>query len=226
MKASRMFPCVTITWNPVTGCLHHCKYCWARPLAEGKLRNLDKYKNGFKPALWEKAFVNTLGKNKFVFVSDMGDLFGEWVPSKWIEKVLNKVCRSHPSNLFMFLTKNPIRYKEFLHLYPKNAILGATIETNHDYNVSKAPKPKERYEALRSLEYPRKTVSIEPIMDFDIEVFASWMKEIKPEFVHLGYDNYGYKLTEPELEKTLALISILKKFTDIRTKTIRKAWWE
>jgi hypothetical protein len=192
---------------------------------KGKLRYSEKYKCGFKPNLWEDAFQKSLGKNKFVFVCDMGDLFGEWVSRRWIEKTLNRITQFHHSNLFMFLTKNPKRYEEFLDLYPENLILGTTIETNHDFKVSMAPIPEKRFEAFKNVEYPRKTVSIEPIMDFDLEVFSSWIKEIMPEFVHIGYDNYGHRLPEPELERTVALINELEKFTDVRTKTLREAWW-
>ena len=133
MRTSRMFPCITATWNPVTGCLHNCKYCWARKLVEGKLRYSEKYRQGFKPNLWEGAFDTQLGKNKFVFVCDIGDLFGEWVPRAWIEKTLNRITELHSSNVFMFLTKNPKRYEEFLSLYPENIILGTTLESNNDF---------------------------------------------------------------------------------------------
>jgi hypothetical protein len=195
-------------------------------LAEGKLRRSSKYVEGFKPKLWEPAFSKSTGKNKFVFVCDMGDLFGEWVPSKWIQKTLTKIKEFDHTNTFMLLTKNPKRYAEFLDLYPDNVILGATIETNRDYQVSKAPKPQDRYSSFRSLCYSRKTVSVEPIMDFDPVVLCSWLREINPEFVHLGYDNYCHKLPEPEIQKTLALKSQLEKFMDVRTKSIRVAWWQ
>lgn len=44
-----------------------------------------------------------------VFVCSMADLFGEWVPDKWIEAVLDS-CKAAPQHTYLFLTKNPARY--------------------------------------------------------------------------------------------------------------------
>lgn len=46
-----------------------------------------------------------------VFVSSLGDLFGEWVPDRWIECVFD-ACRRAPQHTYLFLTKNPQRYCE------------------------------------------------------------------------------------------------------------------
>lgn len=140
-RKSLMFSHVTETWNPVTGCLHNCRYCWARRFAK-RLRHIDKYRDGFVPKIHEKEFKRKF-KGGLVFVSDMGDLFGKWVPEEWILKVLNHI-RNFPETNFLFLTKNPERYEEFLDHFPENVILGATIETTDDwlykkYNISRAP---------------------------------------------------------------------------------------
>lgn len=44
-----------------------------------------------------------------IFVSSMGDLFGEWVPDAWISEVFD-ACKRAPRHVYMFLTKNPRRY--------------------------------------------------------------------------------------------------------------------
>jgi len=227
---SRMFSVVTRTWNPVTGCTHSCVYCWARRLAETKLRNTEKYRSGFKPAIHEREFRARFRPGEFVFVADMGDLFCDAIPDEWILRVLSYVER-FPSTTFLFLTKNPARYREFLDYFPENAVLGATIETNRDdlytrYGISSAPPPSARFEAMRSLKWDRKFVSVEPVLDFDLDVFAEWIREISPVMVYVGYDNYNNRLPEPPLSKTLALIDRLRQFTDVKTKTLRKAWFE
>ena len=147
-----------------------------------------------------------------------------WVPRDWIERVLG-VVRSKPRARFFFLTKNPGRYLEFMDLFSDNVILGATIETNRDYGLSMAPKPRERYEAMLRLEWEAKVVVVEPILDFDGE-FIDWIYEISPRMVYVGYDNYGNKLPEPKLAKTRILLEALNSLTDLRVKTIRKAWYE
>jgi hypothetical protein len=77
------------------------------------------------------------------------------------------------------------------------------------------------------LNHPRKFVSIEPVMDFDLTGFVSELKAIKPEMVAVGYNNYPEKcfLPEPELEKTQALIDRLRPFTKVITKTLREGRW-
>lgn len=147
-----------------------------------------------------------------------------WVPRDWIESVL-RVVRSKPRTRFLFLTKNPARYLEFIDEFSSNVVLGATIETNRDYGLSRAPPPGERYEAMRRLDWRWKAVVIEPILDFDEELI-DWLYEIKPCVVYVGYDNYGNRLPEPKLAKTEILLEALADITDLRPKTIRRAWYE
>lgn len=115
------------TWNPVTGCLHGCKYCYARRLAS-RLKGRygypkdDPFRPTFHPDRLKEPYK--LKKPSKIFVVDMGDLFGEWVPDTWIEKIM-KVVEDNPRHTFQFLTKNPERMYGYPHL--KNAWFGVTI---------------------------------------------------------------------------------------------------
>jgi protein gp37 len=210
------------TWNPVIGCLHNCSYCWAKKLALERLSNTEKYKDGFAPRLSEKD-LNKKFRNQFVFVSDLGDLFGDWVPKEWILRVI-AATRNSPTSDFLFLTKNPSRFKEFVHLCRNNIVLGATIETNRSNDFSKAPSVAERAKTMIDLQYPRKYLSIEPIMDFDIEIFADWIEKMAPIHVAVGYDNWNNRLPEPSLTKTLQLIERINEFTRVSKLNLREAW--
>lgn len=223
---NKMFSEVTRTWNPVPGCRHDCNYCFARELAEGRLRHLPRYADGFTPKLIEEELRRRFHKG-LIFVCDMGDLFGEWVPGDWIRKVLD-VVRQSPKAEFLFLTKNPARYHEFRDESLPNVIWGATIETNRDIQgISQAPSPTRRYEEMTTLRsWQRRIVSIEPIMDFDLQPLVRRIRQIGPEFIYIGFDNHGHHLPEPPLAKTLELIQALEQFTEVRLKTIRKAHWE
>ncbi len=134
------------TWNPVTGCLNGCEYCYARKQAarfggfdhdENKepvgtqlaigVQELDKPKyimrnNGLQKAPYPWFFNPTFHryrldeprrwkKQRTIFVCSMADLFGDWVPDKWIEEVF-KACEAAPQHQYLFLTKNPARYRE------------------------------------------------------------------------------------------------------------------
>ena len=226
----KMFNIVTATWNPISGCLYNCNYCWARDLALTKLKNAHRYSKGFKPSLNEAEFRSKFCKGDLIFVSDMGDMFGDFTPDEWIKQVLDHI-RQFPDADFLFMTKNPKRYLKLLPYMPKNAILGATIETTNDEiiqtdKVSVAPLPSERYEAMKALDWDRKIVSIEPVLDFDLKTFTKWIEDINPFIVYVGYDNYCHKLKEPTLENTTKLLNMLPETALVIRKSIRPAWFE
>ncbi|MEM1550426.1 MAG: DUF5131 family protein [Candidatus Bathyarchaeia archaeon] len=217
---------ITYSWNPIVGCLHNCIYCWSRKYAVRLAsRGIEPYRSrDFNPTFVSERLRQRLPDGKFIFVSDMGDMWGSWVPGEWIERVL-MVVRDKPRSHFLFLTKNPTRYLEFIDKLSPNVVLGATIETNRDYGLSRAPPPRERYEAMLRLDWRWKAIVIEPILDFDEELIE-WIYEIKPCIVYIGYDNYGNRLPEPKLAKTEILVEALAGITDLRPKTIRRAWYE
>ena len=225
-RSLKRFSEITETWNPVTGCLHACRYCWAIRLAARLAEmNVQPYaERGFAPTLVRWRLNKKFSKGAFVFVCDMGDLFGDWVPRDWILKILDTVSKNRSAN-FLFLTKNPKRYLDFD--FGDNVVLGATVETNRHYQkISKAPQPPERLEAMIKLKHKYKALVIEPILDFDLEEFVYMIRKVDPVFVVVGYDNYGNRLPEPRLEKTMKLVEKLSEFTEVRHKTLRKAWYE
>jgi protein gp37 len=111
-------------WNPITGCLRGCPYCYARKMAN-RLKGRYGYPadDPFKPTFHAAKLrdPDNLKKPSKIFVCSMSDLFGEWVPRDWIVQVLDTV-EFNPLHTFIFLTKNPKRYSEFD--FPKNAWLG------------------------------------------------------------------------------------------------------
>ncbi len=207
-----MYPWVTHTWNPLAGkCQHDCSYCYMK---RSFLGNLKKYKGEVR--LTEGELDIDLGAGKTIFVGSATDIFGEWVPGSAIKSILS-YCRKFPNN-YLFQSKNPRRIAEFLELLPKNSTIGTTLETNRNYNISQAPQPPQRYQDFLSIEYPRKMISIEPILDFDLEEFLMWIEKINPEFVSIGADSKNYDLQEPDSNKIEELIKGIKEFTEIRSK--------
>jgi DNA repair photolyase len=225
-----MFSIVTGTWNPISGCLFNCNYCWARELALTKLKNSKRYSKGFKPSFNETELRVKFGKGDLIFVSDMGDMFANFIPVEWIKQVFEHI-RKFPEANFLFMSKNPKRYLEVHPYIPENAILGATIETTSDEiiqtdKVSNAPLPSQRYLSMKALDWKKKVVSIEPIIDFDLKLFVKWIEEISPFLVYVGYDNYCHKLREPELKKTTDLMQRISETSLVIRKTLRPAWFE
>jgi protein gp37 len=113
-----------LSWNPVTGCLHACPYCYARRMARRFGKTEDA--RAFKPEFHQERLDQPLRRRKpsRIFVCSMADLFGQWVTNEWIERVID-VVRRVPRHTFQFLTKNPSRYEGFS--FPENAWLGATF---------------------------------------------------------------------------------------------------
>ena len=208
-----MFDCVTCTWNPLGGeCPHNCSYCWAKQLA--KRHSMKKYQG--QPRLIEKEMWKTFKQDSFVFVQDMSDLFANTVKQELIRRVINHIYE-FPWATFLFLTKNPKRYKQFERLFKPNMICGVTIESDVDYGETLAPEPLIRFFDFNQLKCVRKMVSIEPIMEFS-DCFIDRLARVKPEFVYVGYDNYNNNLPEPSIEKVDQLISKLREFTEVREK--------
>lgn len=201
------------TWNPISGCLHSCTYCWARKLAETRLKGSPRYKDGFQPTFHAEDLKKKFKPGEFVFVTDMGDAWGWWTPRDQLEQVI-EVERKFPETRFLNQTKSPMSFHRFQ--FPGNTVLGTTIETNRYfpqfYVGQGVGAPSDRMGWMASLAHPHKFVSIEPIMDFDLEEFVRWIGHIRPEIVEVGADNYGHHLPEPDGMKVVSLLNALREF--------------
>lgn len=103
---------------------------------------------------------------KTVFAVSMGDLFGEWVPQDWIERVFDAV-REGPDWNFLFLTKNPERMVGLD--FPDNAWAGTTVDCQE--RVARAQ------DAFAQVKAPVRFVSCEPMTSgivFDDMTMFEW----------------------------------------------------
>jgi protein gp37 len=150
------------SWNPVTGCLHACQYCYAREIA---LRFPQTFPAGFDPLFHPdrlSAPANTEVPSEAeqdprwrrVFVCSMADLYGKWVPDEWIEQV-HQSCIDNPQWDYLMLTKFPRRYVG-LNL-PKTAWLGTSVDEQKRVRLAE--------EAFRQIQNVRvKWLSLEPLL--------------------------------------------------------------
>ena len=181
------------TWNPVTGCLHGCEYCYARGIANrfgtkdrchnfygghpvGRIHELEEpaivtetgkkspYPFDFEPT-FHKYRLNEYQnkKGRNIFVCSMADLFGDWVPDEWIEEVF-KACDNAPQHNYLFLTKNPFRY-EILH---QKGILRKRDNMWYGYSM-----PKNGCDYWYDSQY-KTFESMEPLLEMVAVTHSKW----------------------------------------------------
>lgn len=184
------------TWNPISGCLHGCPYCYMRRM-EKRFPGIMMPK--FKPEYMERfRHVRKVKPGDKVFVGSSGDMWGSWVPPRWIADVVN-TCALKPKNTFQFLTKNPARYKGWA--FSENMWFGTTVDgtamtKENVFNLLKNVSP-----------YRIRFVSFEPLLDFPAfgsHVFANL------DWIIIGADSTrGAK--KPPKEWARALIKMARR---------------
>jgi len=152
------------SWNPVTGCLHGCEYCYAREIATS-----ERYKAAF-PAEFTPLFhperldapAHTTiphahrgdAAYQRVFVCSMADLYGRWVPDEWIDEVHSSMLAS-PQWDYLLLTKFPARYVGLD--IPPGAWVGTSVDEQKRVRIAE--------DAFRNLDAKVKWLSLEPLRE-------------------------------------------------------------
>lgn len=227
MVKTRMYEGVK-TWNPFKGCLFDCVYC--RPSfqqqAKRQKRNCTDCYNYLPHEHPER--LNKIPNAETVFVCGNSDI--SFAEKSFTESIIKAVCthsKKHPEATYYFQSKRPAYFRPFVDRLPDSAIVLTTLETNRDEGysrVSRALLPSIRYGQFLGLPYRRKAVTIEPVMDFDLEPFLGWIVDLDPEYVWLGFNSRPKQvsLPEPSYEKVLQLIEALAaRNIEIKAKDLR-----
>ena len=217
------------TWNVFKGCKYDCNYCVQREQAKRQKHRCEKCYN-YEPHMHLERLGEKFKSGEVVFVAAAGDIsFANFYEFSDILTAIKKFWET----TFLLQSKNPAYFHSWDGHLPFNVVLGTTIETNEYPRmfVSEAPYPIFRKHALHQIEHSRKYLTFEPMLNFDLDILIEWAKEIAPELVYVGYLNPLWKakklrLPEPLLENTKELCKELAKFTEVRLKTIRKAYYE
>lgn len=190
------------SWNPVTGCLHGCNYCYARDIATSR-RFADAYPAGFTPLFHHErldAPANTIIPTKYrdedhepcgsgdckpcaykrVFVCSMADLYGRWVPDEWIEKVHASMLRS-PQWQYILLTKFPSRYVG-LDL-PPGAFVGTSVDEQKRVRIAENAFRELPNNVIKwlSLEPLREPLQFDDLSMFDWVVIGAQTATTQPD---------------------------------------------
>jgi hypothetical protein len=215
------------TWNPFKGCEYNCAYCVPsfQRQAKRQMHNCKKCYDYVPHEHPDK--LAAIPSAEIVFVCGNSDL--SFCTPAYIRRIIEAIRnrRNKKPQTFYLQSKKPSCLAPFLKTLPSNIVLVTTLETNRDKGyglVSKAPKPSVRYKQFLALRYPRKVITAEPVMDFDVQEFADRIIRIRPEYVWLGYNSRDkeVQLPEPSPEKLQALVAILlKEGIKIRGKHLR-----
>jgi protein gp37 len=153
------------SWNPVTGCLHGCPYCYAREMATSASYRAT-YPAGFTPLFHHErldAPANTRIPKahehdpayRRVFVCSMADLYGKWVPDEWLDQIHAAMGRNLQWE-YLLLTKFPTRYAKVA--LPPGAWVGTSVDTQRRVNIA-----QEAMAAVTGVKV--RWLSLEPLLE-------------------------------------------------------------
>lgn len=176
------------TWNPVTGCLHGCPYCYAASMAR-------RFGRSFKPEFHPDRLdaPSKMETPSLIFVGSVTDMYGEFIPQEWRDAVY-KAIEKAPQHRYLFLTKNPssLRFKELRYIdkYKDNIIwYGMTATRTEDLRSFLSP-------TIDYHKYPD-YISIEPLLG-EIDIKA--LEVIHPKWIILGARTPYNKAYHPKRE--------------------------
>jgi len=225
------------------GCRYNCVYCAFKKMLKlskcQKCRDFEPHSHmgvlQRKPPKTKKGEFLTVGLSSDISFMDVNEFC----------EVLD-YCSKWGDRTFLIQSKNPAYFLQFAHRITSNVIIGTTVESNrlitdqswgtttcfYDRGdggfepISQGPSAALRYEAMR-LYAGRKSITIEPIIDFDADVMEKYVRDIKPEILWIGFNSRPKKnvLPEPDLYKLDTFVGRLKKEgIDVKLKLIREPY--
>lgn len=194
------------TWNPITGCLNGCPYCYARRLANGRLRDRylanklvatarhpyppfsDQLEDPFAPRFWPGRLEELHNRNRGlfhsaympeergIFVCDMSDLFGNGIPEDWINEVLHAIEMNKLYDRFYLLTKQPQNLIRWSP-FPDNCWMGVSV--TNKLMLSRAT------DGLMVVKANIKYISFEPLLE-DCSFYPERLKYVGVNWLIIG----------------------------------------
>jgi protein gp37 len=162
-------------------CLGGLFPCYAYKLANGRLR--ERYwantqvacepikppwpsaiNNPFYPRFWESRLKDLpnialrvpWSKERGIFVCDMGELFGDWIPEKWQQEIFDRI-KCYSEHRFYLLTKQPQNLAKWSP-FPENCWVGVTVCNNGAMTLA--------LENLANIQAKVRFISFEPLLGY------------------------------------------------------------
>jgi protein gp37 len=178
----------TWTWNPITGCLHGCWFCYA---AKIPVRFPKRFPNGFNPTFWPERLYEPweLKKPSKIFVCSIADIFAAWTPEKWRDLVLESIKLCPVKHIFQLLTKNPERIPDIQ--FPDNVWIGCTVTQPSELDLIdsiKKVKAKVRFASFEPLLGPINMLDLARLRGLEWAIIGkltgSRKVQLRPEWVY------------------------------------------
>lgn len=208
-SAGNMYDWVSHTHSHLAGeCPHKCSYCYVQ---RNRFGVSPRYQGPIR--LIEDEFKVNYGSGKTIFIEHMNDLFSDGVTDEHIARILCH-CNGSPDNKYVFQSKNPVRAAHWLlESNIKSFMFGTTVESNREYpTISKAPAPLNRFFGMLPFRGKAETfITIEPIMDFDVDILVEQIVNAEPTFINIGADSKNCHLPEPTPAKVKEFVAKLQQ---------------
>lgn len=217
------------TWNPITGCLNGCPYCYARKLANGRLKTrylantntadihfksdrVDALNyalaatNPFYPRFWESRLHDRglfQEEPRGIFTCDMSDLFGIGVPEAWTDRVIDQV-KVHRQHRFYLLTKQPQNLPTSMSYFPDNCWVGVS--------ATDAQMFIDAGHALEGIHAKVKYISAEPLLDWEFGgagFIATMLQQWAVNWIIIGAQTKPFRA--PKIEWVEEIVSAADK---------------
>lgn len=221
-------------WSTHRGCPFDCAYCSSKRLNirfGGDPTKVRRLKGEWVDigGFYEPIRLTRLLPGAGVFVNPYCDMFA--LPQYDIGMILSHcqdemTRKQNPKLNFIFQTKDPAKYFDYLDWIPNGSWLGTTIETDDMEmysDISKAPNLLSRviYMSIfteKPIEVVKIFVTIEPIMKFSPSLLF-WMSDLKPDLIFIGANTSKIQLPEPFADDIMQLVMELSKFTKVYLKS-------
>lgn len=173
----------TRSWNPFVGCNFDCTYCapsFKKLLAWlGRMHKCVPCQNYAPHEHPER--LTRIPSDRAIFACEDGDI--AFANPKFMAKVFKAMRNDKRERTWFVQSKNPACLRQYLTQLPESTYLATTFETNRDElckKISKAPPVSKRYKDFLNLNWSKKIVNVEPIMDFDLSPLSKMILNIKP----------------------------------------------
>ena len=137
-----------LTWNPISGCIRGCKWCYAEKI-------YHRFGRSFDPKLHTERLEQPLKikKSSKIFTCSVADFYASWTKIGWRKRVYDIIDQC-PQHVFQILTQDPQNINRKLNI-PSNVWTGTTVRTQ---------KETSRIDLLRDAKSTIRFVSFEPFL--------------------------------------------------------------